>query len=60
LVLWSEGSGLDRWYEGGPLAIWRDWASQVTGRAIAGGHFFAEQNPGDTIAALRGFFRPSL
>ena len=32
------------------------WAPQVTGRAIAGGHFFPEQNPEETIAALHGFF----
>jgi haloacetate dehalogenase len=58
LALWSKGGGLDRWYQsaGGPLAIWRQWAPQVTGRAIAGGHFFPEQNPEETIAALHGFF----
>jgi len=58
LALWSKGGGLDRWYQsaGGPLAIWRLWAPQVTGRAIAGGHFFPEQNPEETIAALHGFF----
>src|SRR5262245_1289641 len=58
LVLWSKGGGLDRWYAalGGPLGIWRRWARQVTGRAIAGGHFFPEQNPDDTIAALLAFF----
>ena len=49
---------LDSWYEqvGGPLGIWRKWASDVTGRAIAGGHFFPEQNPGETISELRAFF----
>ena len=59
LVLWSRGSGLDTWYAeaGGPLGIWRGWASNVTGRAIAGGHFFPEQNPDETIATLRMFFR---
>jgi haloacetate dehalogenase len=58
LVLWSRDSGLDRWYEsaGGPLGIWRDWADDVRGRAVSGGHFFPEQNPVDTIAELRGFF----
>jgi haloacetate dehalogenase len=58
LALWSKGGGLDRWYEsaGGPLGIWRQWAPQVTGRPIAGGHFFPEQNPDDTIAALLAFF----
>jgi haloacetate dehalogenase len=59
LVLWSKGSPLDTWYEdaGGPLAIWREWAADVTGRSISGGHFFAEQNASETIAELRAFFR---
>jgi haloacetate dehalogenase len=58
LVLWNRGSGLDTWYvdAGGPLGIWRGWASDVSGRAIAGGHFFAEQNPQETLGALRTFF----
>ncbi len=58
LVLWSAGGALDHWYAdiGGPLAIWRTWARDVTGRALAGGHFFPEQNPSDTIAKLSGFF----
>jgi haloacetate dehalogenase len=60
LALWSEGSGLDSWYEeaGGPLGIWGDWAAQVRGRPISGGHFFPEQNSTETIAELRSFFRP--
>lgn len=59
LALWSADSALDHWYResGGPLAIWRAWAVDVTGRSIVGGHFFAEQNPSDTIAALRSFFQ---
>jgi len=62
LALWSKGGGLDHWYEsaGGPLGLWRRWAPKVTGRAIAGGHFFPEQNPGDTIAALLAFFSGDL
>jgi haloacetate dehalogenase len=58
LVLWSKDSALDTWYaeEGGPLAIWRAWSTNVTGRAIDGGHFFPEQNPAETIAELCAFF----
>jgi haloacetate dehalogenase len=58
LVLWSEGGALDTWYRGagGPLGIWRDWAVDVTGRAIPGGHFFPEANPAETQAELRAFF----
>ncbi len=61
LVLWSSGSALDTWYEavGGPLGIWRQWATEVTGRPVAGGHFFPEQNATETVGELRAFFRPS-
>jgi haloacetate dehalogenase len=57
LVLWSEGGALDTWYRdaGGPLGLWREWAGDVTGRAISGGHFFPEQNPGETISELSSF-----
>jgi haloacetate dehalogenase len=59
LVLWSAAGALDTWYEaaGGPLGIWRDWAADVTGRPIAGGHFFPEENAAETLAALRAFLR---
>jgi haloacetate dehalogenase len=62
LVLWSEGSGLDEWYAdaGGPLGIWSKWARNVTGRAIAGGHFFPESNPDEVIAELRRFLGTSV
>ena len=58
LALWSEGGALDGWYPdaGGPLNIWRDWATEVTGRAMPGGHFFPEQNPRETADALGAFF----
>src|SRR5687768_4817608 len=58
LVLWSEGSGLDTWYAeaGGPLGIWSDWATDVRGRPISGGHFFPEQNSTETISELSSFF----
>jgi len=59
LALWSEGSSLDTWYGdvGGPLGILRQWAPNVSGRAVRGGHFFPEQNPDETLAALREFLR---
>ena len=57
LALWSEGGPLDEWYRdaGGPIGIWREWASQVRGRPIRGGHFFPEQNASETIEELRAF-----
>jgi haloacetate dehalogenase len=57
LVLWSEGGSIDAWYSdaGGPLAIWKRWSRTVSGRAIQGGHFFPEENPGETVAELLAF-----
>jgi len=57
LVLWSAGSALDTWYaaDGGPLGIWRQWAVDVKGHPIAGGHFFPEQNADETVSELRAF-----
>ena len=58
LVLWSKGGSLDRWYDdaGGPLGVWGEWADDPAGGAVAGGHFFPEQNPVETIARLAAFF----
>lgn len=58
LALWSNGGAVDTWYAhaGGPLAIWRKWATDVRGRAIEGGHFFPEEAPDATASALKQFF----
>lgn len=57
LALWSAGGGLDRWYadEGGPPALWRELAGDVTGEAVPGGHFFPEEDPAGTAARLNAF-----
>jgi haloacetate dehalogenase len=57
LHLWSAGGPLDTFYEkdGGPLGIWRNWADNVQGRAIRGGHFFPEENPNETAELLTRF-----
>lgn len=53
LVLW--GSGYVGRGHADPLAIWRDWCADVRGREIASGHFLAEENPQDTLAAVLDF-----
>ena len=58
LALWSAKGPLNAWYvdEGGPLAIWRMWADNVSGHAVDAGHFFPEEIPAETADALAGFF----
>jgi len=57
LVLWSGSGPLGTWYDaqGGPLAIWRGLADQVSGEPMEGGHFFPEEHPDATVDALRTF-----
>jgi haloacetate dehalogenase len=57
--MWSQNGPLDTWYaeEGGPLALWRAWSEDaVAGEAIEAGHFFPEERPRETAAALERFF----
>jgi haloacetate dehalogenase len=42
---------------GDPLAIWRNWADDVTGEPIDSGHHMAEENPEALTAALRRLLR---
>jgi haloacetate dehalogenase len=60
LALWSAAGPIGTMYrdEGGPLALWRAWANDVRGHEITGGHFFPEEAPEMTAAALRDFFEP--
>jgi haloacetate dehalogenase len=55
LVLWAAGDDLAELY-GDPLAIWRDWADDVRGRAIDCGHHIAEEAPEELAAELTAFF----
>lgn len=52
-ILWSGRGALAAWYD--TLAVWRDWADDVTGQALDCGHFLAEERPAETSAALRLF-----
>src|SRR5262245_54084012 len=57
LVLWSGRGPLNSWYAeaGGPLALWRAWASSVHGRPLDGGYFFPEELPQQTADELIRF-----
>jgi len=57
LAVWAKAGALDTWYNdaGGPLAIWKNWARQVEGQAISGGHFFPEEEAEETAGLLKSF-----
>jgi haloacetate dehalogenase len=38
-----------------PLDVWRPWCRELSGMEIRSGHFLAEENPQDTLAALVPF-----
>jgi haloacetate dehalogenase len=54
LALWGGDGALPHWYD--VLAVWRAWADDVRGRALACGHFLPEEAPDETYAELRTFF----
>jgi haloacetate dehalogenase len=56
LFCWSTRDDMNELY-GDPLAIWRDWADDVTGVPIESGHHMAEENPEALAAAVRDLLR---
>jgi len=54
LALWGGRWYLEDWYD--VLAIWREWADDVSGRAVDAGHYLAEERPDDVLDELRAFF----
>jgi haloacetate dehalogenase len=52
-LLWGGRGALAAWYD--PLAVWREWADDVTGQPLDCGHFLVEEQPALTLAALRSF-----
>jgi haloacetate dehalogenase len=40
---------------GNPPDVWRGWCADVTAITVTSGHFLAEENPTDTLAALMPF-----
>ena len=55
LLLWGATGGVGRNHQ--PLAIWRDYASNISAaEALPCGHYVPEQCPTETAAALQAFF----
>jgi haloacetate dehalogenase len=55
LVLWGAGSAIGKFFQ--PLDTWHDLVASPEGAAIDSGHFIPEENPEETVRALRAFFR---
>jgi haloacetate dehalogenase len=53
LVLWGRQGFVEKAYD--VLDVWRQYAADVRGQALDGGHFLAEEAPDATLAALRDF-----
>jgi haloacetate dehalogenase len=58
LAIWGSAGGIPA-ETAGPLATWREWATDVRGFAIDCGHYLAEEAPDATAKALIEFFATS-
>lgn len=54
LVLWGSRGHVGKAYD--VLAVWRDYADDVTGQAIDCGHFLPEEAAETTLSAMEHFF----
>lgn len=55
LVLWGTRGVIGQLFD--PLAVWREYALDVTGAGVDAGHFLAEQRSAETLALLADFLR---
>jgi haloacetate dehalogenase len=55
LALWGERGVVERLYN--VLEVWREYASDVRGRALPAGHFLVEERPEETAEELLSFLR---
>jgi haloacetate dehalogenase len=55
LALWGTRGALPVFYDD-VLAVWRDWAPTVRGRAVEASHFLPEDAPDEVAGELAGFF----
>jgi haloacetate dehalogenase len=54
LALWGGRGRLGRWFD--VPSVWREWAHDVSGRALECGHNLQEEAPQETYQELRLFF----
>ncbi|MBS1690960.1 MAG: alpha/beta hydrolase [Actinobacteria bacterium] len=54
-VLWAEHGVIERHFD--PLGLWREVASDVSGRPVDCGHYLAEENPHEVVDEMSDFFQ---
>ena len=54
LVVWAKRDDLETLY-GDPVAVWREWARDVSGRSIDSGHHMAEEAPDELARSITDF-----
>ena len=54
LVLWGKAGVIEKCFDA--LALWRERAAAVRGHALPGGHYLAEELPGEVADELERFF----
>ena len=57
LVLWGANGLVGRKYDA--LSVWRERASQVSGKALPGGHWIPEECPHEMLAEITAFLQHS-
>ncbi len=55
LALWGTRGALPRFYSD-VLAVWREWAADLRGRAVEASHFLVEDEPVEVAGELAEFF----
>lgn len=54
LVLWGQEGAA---HKAAPLEIWRNWADDLQGHAVSGGHFVPEEAASEVVEHLRKFLK---
>jgi haloacetate dehalogenase len=55
LTLWAERGAMGRLYD--VMAIWREYAANVSGKGLPGGHNLQEDSPNEVLAEVLGFLK---
>ena len=58
MVMWGADGAMARTYD--VAATWAERLEDMRGTSVAGGHFFVDENPRETLAALLDFLPPTL